>query len=661
MKKPVLAGIAVVLVLGAASYGGVHFWSQYRARSAIEDALENVRKSGAKASVGSSAVSLAERSLELSDLSVTSADGSLTLAIGHLAAKGMAPPQSGRISADSLVLENVTITRSGPAGQTAQTLPQVTIERYSGPLVPVPSEGASGVETLAVQQLASIDAARMTVPRALTRITPAAAAPDDDARPQEMTLDGVVATDLHGGRVGRLAIARLASQALPLATDDGADAAADSGLPRVDVEAIAVRDFNLADLIPTTSGGAAVPVLASLETGAFTIETDDDVRSEGASLRLTHVAIRPGSLTAPRITAFRQLVRNEVPSDAAAARHQLEEASALLAGLSFAEFEVKELRTIEPIGGGHATRLALDQLVDGRLGELRFEGVDGDSDGRSAKFGRISLTGLDLPRLLELSHTADPGAPDTALPLFRSLSGISASDLEVPTENADGEPGEPIRIGRMGLTWGDLGGDLPGRIRFEMADVSGPINAEDGEPFNTLAAAGMTRATFSLALGASYDAASQAVAITPAEMEVKDAFRLQLSGRMENLPPGAFATEDAFAAAAPDMSLGPLSLTVTDLGMANLVLQRLAEADGLSLDEYRSRLVELMGQLIEGLAPNAPEVAQVGEAVAAFIKTPGTLVFTATPKGRVPVLALLNSEDPTVALQLLSITAAYKP
>lgn len=691
MKKPLVIGIVAVLVLGAGGYAGVQYWAQHKARAVIDEALANVRATGAKASLGSSAVSVKDRSLTLGDLSVTSADGALSLTVSRLAARGMGTPQDGRITADTVELENVTITRTGGPGgaRLVETLPHVAIERYAGPLVVTPTAGnaadlvAASPVVLALRQLAGVDAARIDVPHAVTRKI---AGKDDPlpGRARELTLDGIAATDVRSGRIARFSIARLAAEGQPTdpakadagaaapgkagsgqadsgtGADDAADAD-DGSLPRVEVSAILARDIDITPLLATPADGGLKPVLGALETGAFTVEQQDDIRTEGASLKLTSVALKPAAITAARLDALDALSADEPPANPAPL---LAEADALLRGIAFANFEVRDMRTIEPVGGGRAALFALNKFEGGVLSELRFEGVEGDSDGRTVKFGSISLTGLDLPRLLALAHASDPTRPDVALGGFRVLTGVTLAGIEVPADTTGDKPADPIRIGRAGLTWGDFpdaSGVVPGRIRFELTDVTGPIDAEDGEPFNTLAAAGLKEATFSLALGAVYDPATSSISLSPAEVEVKDAFRTAFTARLDNLPLSALASEEALTAAMPGVNIGPLGLTITDHGLASLMLQRLAEAEGVSPDEYRAHLLDLLNQGIAAAASGAPEAAAVGEAIARFIRDPKTLEITATPKGRVPLLAFINSDDPTAPLQLFSFTAVNKP
>lgn len=668
MKKPLVVAFAALVVLGAGGYAGVHFYAQHQARSVVEEALASLRKGGARAQVGSSSVSLADRRLVLGDLSVTSADGAATLQVKQLTAAGVGTPQDGRITADRMEMEGVTLTRAGDGGEARleEELPRVVIEAYAGPLVVPPTAlGKAGDPMMAgLDALATLSARQIVIPHAVTRMTPA----DPAAPPLTSSVDGVAITDLDAGRIGRLAIARLAMEPTPrTGTPAGTPQAAKgtSTGPRLEMADLSARDIDLRPLMaePGAADSAPQPLVGLIETGRFVSESVDGIRTEAAGLRVTELAARPGALTAARIDALRSLSR--VGGEHTAASARLDEAAALVKAVRFGAVEIRELATIEPDGRGHAALLALEKLEDGRLDEVRFESMDGDSDGQNVKFGRLALTGLDLPRVMTLAQAADPTAPDAAFSVFRTFSGFVATDLELPTQSEDGSSGTPVRIARIALGWelpaGTPAAELPERIHFELKDVTGPIDAENGEPFNTLAAAGMTHATFSLALGGAYDAGTGAITVSPAEMEVKNAFRIRLAGQLDNLPAEALRTQEAFAAALPGVDLGPFTLTLTDLGLAPLVLERLAAAEGMSVEDYRGQLIELMEALIAQLSPQAPEAAAVGEALAAFIKDPKTVVFTVTPKGRVPLLALINSDDPTVALQLLGVTASYQP
>lgn len=655
MKKIVVVSVLALLLVGIGGYFGMSYWARHQVDAQIEQALASIRATGARAAVGKTEVSVGERSLVLTDLSFVSADGNVTLTVGKIAARDAAPPRGERITAGSVAVDDLKVSLKGTAAgaEVAHQVPHLAITGYSGPLLPAVRGDGTDLMNVLMAQLAGMSAETIAAPRTVTRISPPADAVDE--APREITAETLSLTGVDEGRVAKLAIARLTAAPLP-------DAAAvregqGSGL-HAQVSDIAVTGIDLKPLLQGAAAGTGfVQVLQEATTGQMVVE-EEDGRTELAGVRFTGLAMAPEAFTPARIAALNAI--NDAADDAVASDQQITDALAVISAVRFTRFEARELRSTEPSGNGHVAVLTLEGLDAGVLAQLALEGVDGDEDGRSARVGRIALTGLDLGRAFRFAHSAEDLTPDAALGAFRLLSGITVNNVEVPT-GGEGAPSAPIRIGTFALSWGDLAGDLPTRIRLDFTDVSGPIGADDGEPFTTLAAAGLTRATVSLAFGAAYDAAASSVRVAPMEMEVKDAFRLKLDTTLTQLPAAALASEEAMTEALPGVNLGPTTLTITDLGLARLVMQRMAEAEGVSVDEYRAALVQLLQQLAGDLAKTNPEAADVGAALAAFIENPHTLTLTATPKGPVPLLALMNSDDPEVPLQLFTFSVTNTP
>lgn len=665
MKKIVVVSVAVLVLVGVGGYFGVSYWARHQAEAQIEQALAGIRATGAKASIGTSDVSLRERSLTLTDLSITSANGDVVLTVGKVAAQDAAPPQGERISAGRVALDDILLTLRGGAGrpQIVHTVPHLAISRYSGPLLPKAVSGESDLMGVIMAQLATLSADEIAAPRTITRVTPTDDA--DGAEPQEITAESVTLSKVRDGLVGQLTITRLATEPLPdgAPTDQGsgADQAEDQGdTVRSSIRDIVLTDLDVRPLLASGAAGSAfVTVVGKAQTGAMTVEVEDG-RTEIAGVTLTGLALQPDAFTPQRAAALTAL-SDPANQDTPATPQQLDDATAVLRAVRFATFEARGLRTTEPGGNGQIAAVTLEKLDAGVLSRLSFDGMEGEEDGRFARIGRLAIDHVDLARSFRFARSADPMAPDAALAAFRLFSGFTLNNMVVPVANEDGSPGDPVRVGTIALSWGDLAGDLPTRIRFDLTDVSGPIHAEDGEPFATLAAAGLTNASVSLAFGAAYDAASSSVRVAPVEMEVRDAFRLKVETTLTQLPAAALASEEAFTNALPGINLGTTSLSVTDLGLAKLVLQRLAEAEGLSVEDYRAGLAQLLEQIVGDMAKTNPEAADVGAALAAFIQNPHTLTLTATPKGPVPLMALMNSDDPEVPLQLFTISATNTP
>ncbi|MFS8039245.1 hypothetical protein ACI7BZ_20175 [Xanthobacter sp. AM11] len=318
---------------------------------------------------------------------------------------------------------------------------------------------------------------------------------------------------------------------------------------------------------------------------------------------------------------------------------------------------------------GEESRIAalrMEGLAAGVLDAFTLEGVEASAPGSAApagakgRLGRFTLRRLDLNQMSRLAAEAQSPSPLSALILFKVMSGLELSDLEVP--HGDAPDAGPVRIGRLTLGWtGTRGGALPTGLDFTLSDVTGPIRLEDGEPFTYLVNAGMKQASISLALKAAYDADARTLTFAPVASEVKGAFRLNVETTVAEVPPSAFTDATGFVSAWPQAAAGPAKLTLTDLGLARLMVAQLAAAEGVSEDAYRQQVVELAEAIAADFATVSPDAAQVGAAVVSFLRQPGTLTITATPKGRVPLLALAATDDPAALLEAFTFTATAAP
>lgn len=138
---------------------------------------------------------------------------------------------------------------------------------------------------------------------------------------------------------------------------------------------------------------------------------------------------------------------------------------------------------------------------------------------------------------------------------------------------------------------------------------------------------------------------------------MKEAFRLSVESAIGDVPPAAFSDATGFISALPTVAAGPVKVTLTDLGLARLMFAQLAASEGVSEEEYRRQVVEMVESMVADLTEAAPDAADLGSAVVAFVRQPGTLTVTATPKERVPLLALAAAFDPSMLLEAFSFTA----
>lgn len=676
MSKKLAIGLVAVVLLGIAGYFGVRAVGERTARAEVERAFEEIRRRGASARFAEASVDPAARAIVLTGIEVGAADSGATVKIGRLTATGAQPPRDNYAEAEALDLEGVEITLTGPAafgGTLVYAIPKVMIDRYRGPVVPVAAPAGEaepfGAARFALRQFAATSAAKVTIPAMTLRHQPAAAG----AVPIEATYEGIAAEQVAAGKVRSLLIDKLAfSGPDEVPARDGVGGAAPAGGARQvgELSGIVAARIDTAPFLAVLTGAApgAAPddyqaIYGKVVTGPYKVRHHDGSTAGADSLLLEHVGIKPSAIALDRLLELDALSRKGPDLSVAELGELVEETRRIIDGLAFRTFSMTGLTAASADEKARIAAVRLDGFAAGVLDTFELEGLDGtDADKRAVKAGQLVVRRLDLKALADLARDADAPTPVGLLGLFKVVSGIEASAIEVPYDGENGSaPGQALRIGALTLGWGSVLGELPTTVRFEMKDVSGPISAADGEPFVYLANAGITRATMSTQLNIAYDPASGDLQIGPLGARLEKAFSVSLDTSIGNVPKEAFADAAAAFGALGDITARPLTLKVENLGLVELMLQQLAEAAGVTPDDVRNDLSAQVDEIAAVLAQVNPDVAAVADAVKGFLAAPRTLTIQATPKPDTPLLPLFLADAPFGALSAFSLSATAGP
>lgn len=665
------AAIGVVAVLAAGGWFGFAAWSRAKVRAEVDQAFAGIRAAGSKASFADAGFDPADRAVTVSGIAIASADGTAAVKIGRLVARGSEKPIDRRVTLDALDLDGVEVTLTGSAAQggtITYVMPQVMIDRYNGPMTLIAAGeggGAYGALRVALRQLAATTAAKVTIPETRVRVAPAG------APPMEATYTNLAAEGINAGAVRSLIIDRTtAAYVLPAPAGGGASGTVPA---KVDlrIEGLVAAQIDTAPLLLMTqpggpSGKAADAygrIYGKIVTGPYVISQDGGPTQGGASLLMENLAIRPSAFDAGRLAKVQDLLAKPPANPSVEDSRRIAElVRDTIGGFSFSVVAITDAYTRDKGETGRIGMVRLEGLTGGVLDGFTLEQADGKTaDGGNGKIGRLAIRQLDFNQLATLAAEAQNPSPMTALVLFRVISGIEIKNLEVPY--GEGDPrdpaikNEPVKIGTFSLSWGGSLGVLPSYLDFALTDISGPIRPEDGEPFTYLINAGIKRATVSLGAKAVYDINDRTLTLAPITTEVKEAFRVTIETTLSDVPQSAFAEARGFLSELPAVGAGPVTVTLTDLGLARLMYAQFAKAAGVSEAEYRDQVVALAEGFAAEMEEGMPETASVGAALVAFLRNPGTLKVTATPKGFVPLIALAASGDPTVLLETFTFQA----
>lgn len=684
-----IAGAAVILAgLAIAGWYGFGAWTRAKVRGEVEEAFAALRAKGAKAAFADASFDPAKREITVSGISIVSADGGASVKIDRLLASGGERPHDGRVALDALDLDGLEISLSGEnagGGTATYSLPKVMIDRYTGPMTLIAAgegSGPYGGVRVALRQLAATTAAKITIPDVAGRIVQPGTPPVEFAY-ANIAAEGVNAGTVRSLIIDRTTFAFTPADETPRDKNSADKASADKagsekasgekapGRVSVRVDGIVAARIDTAPLLAVTNP-PGTPTTTRLDdygmvygkvvTGPYTLTQENGLRLRAASVLLEHVGIKPSAFDPKRLLALDALDMRGRALTVEESRKVLDLSRDLIDGVAFRTFALTNVETEEAGEKGRIASMRIEGLAASIIDSVSLEGIEGTSPGGGpAKVGRIAVRRLDLSQISRLAAEANAPTPLSSLVLFRLLSGIEVSGLEVPYGEGD-EKNEPVKVGDFSLSWGNAAGAaqgvLPTWIDFRLADVSGPIRIEDGEPFTYLVEAGMTRATISFALKAAYDPDKRTLTLAPVSSEVKGAFRVNVESTLGDVPPTAFSELTGLLSAVPDVSAGPVKVTVADLGLGKLMYAQLAAAAGVSVEEYKAQVIELAEAFATELAESEPGVAEVGTAVVAFLRNPGTLTITATPRDHLPLMALTMATEPLQVLGAFTFTAS---
>ncbi|MFG1396917.1 hypothetical protein [Roseixanthobacter pseudopolyaromaticivorans] len=668
MKKAIFAVLALV-VLGLGGYFGFSFWSGVKARGEVEKIFASLRQSGTQASHGEIAFDFRGRALSVADITIAAADGSSTVKIGRFTADGIAPPSGNRFTADSIKLLAVEVRTKVPGGETTYETPLVEVARYSGPAAFVlpPAQGTSAAALRAVlTHFAQTSAERIVLPQATARVriaavTPTPQTPGTDAQSVDVDYGAFRAEGIGQGKIAHIHLDRIG-----LRSQIGPQNAA-QGFAGV-LEGIDANAVDTAPLLALTQAQAApgaagyMPLYGRVSAASYSLTQDGGAAVMVSNLLAEGVALDPGLLNLARLDALNALAQPGHTLSTEESARLITLTSDVLKGVSFATISMSQASLSEASGKMEIGTLAMTGYTAGKLQRLQASGiVEHSKDGATITLGNGVVNGLSLAAIMDLaaktvSEGADTSA-DSVLALFRILDGFEFADLKVPELDAAGT----ISVGRFALSWGEFIGAVPTKFSLRAQEITGPISADDGVPFNLLVAAGMTSATLSFTLDTAYDQAAQAIVIGPASAQVEQAFSIALDARLTGIAPAAFDNSTSALGALDTAGLGPVKIVFANLGVAELALRAYADLANVDVEQMRGELIAVVQEQARAASTDFPDAERIGAALVQFLKTPKTLTLTLTPKGDVKLLDLAQTDDPLATARQLSLDLVAGP
>jgi hypothetical protein len=656
-----LGGLAAAILIAVGGYIGFEFYVHQRIVADVDAAFAAVQAGGGKASHGKITFDLWSRTVAVSDVAVESAAPQpVTLKIGAFTALG-AKSNAGRFAADRITATDVELAGTLAAQtrpQFAYKAPRIEIANYSGPAGPLrPLDPAAPADFYRrmLEQLNAVSAASVAVPSVTGQMTMAGSA----VGLGEYTYTGLSARDIRDGKIAAMTIDR-ATFAAPLQTQGKTDKLTG------EVVGIAAYDFDGAATLAMFDPARAnddryYRAYRQMKTGAYTASAENGMKMRIDGIEANEIGIRPSRMQFAKVMA----VVDSMPPPGTTptpeqTRAMMEKAAALYEGFSMGNAEIRGLAMEMPDGPFRLGAIKLGRLENGKLEEFAFEGLDARSPQGPVKLGRFALRGLDVANLLrtatQLAETRN-AQPEQLAGLLLLLQGAEIRNLTAPYRNT----GQPVSIDTLTLDWGQFIGTIPTKARAALR-MSGPIQANDPEPFNALASAGIRNASVNFDLGAAWDEATRSFAVEPVTVELGGLMAAAARLSLANVPREVFSLNPLQAAImAAQINVGGLELAVHDNGAVEVGLKQYARKQNISLEDARRAIIEDIRNKGAEVAAKNPDAVAIAAALARFIETPrGTLTIKLTPRGRVAMMEVMQSlkDAPLDALARFEVDAS---
>lgn len=658
----ILVGIVAAAVIAAGGYFALEFYLQQRAERDVEAAFAALRATGAKASHGRVGFDMWSRTITVADIAAESAARPpLSVKIGRFTAAGVSQPEAGRFAADRIDAADVEVsgtlaTQSGIG--LSYKAPRIEVTNYSGPAGPLrrlDSAAPADIYRFLLEHFAAVTAASATAATVTGRMT----APGSAAGSGDYSYSGVALRDIAGGKIASMAIDRVAFTATM-------NNAGKSEKMTAEVAELAAYDFDAAATLMMFDPAHAnddkyYRAYRQMKAGVYTASFEQGLRFRIDSMAIGEIAFRPSRLRFPQLMA---MIESALPPGTTPTQAQtqdmFEKAAGIYEGIRVGGAEVRGLAMDMPDGAFKLAAIRLSTLENGKLAEFAVEGLDARAPQGPVQVGRIALKALDIANLMRISarlaSSGDP-SPDQMLALLLLLEGTEVTNLVAPYKDA----GQPVKIETLSLSWGQFVGPIPTQARVTLR-MSGPVDATDPEPFNTLAAAGISYATVIVDLGAAWNESARAFAVEPVAFEIGGVATAAVRLRLANVPREVFSTNPLQAALmAAQIEAGPIEIALRDTGGIDLAVAQYARTQNVSREAARRALLDAIRLNAMQMAATNPDAMAIAGAIMRFVENPrGTLSIRLTPRGTVPVMSLLDTVqgNPLAALSRFQVEAS---
>jgi hypothetical protein len=642
MRKLVIGLVVVAVVVGGAVAGGL-FFIQRTAEREVDVHLDNWRANVGPASRGSVSYNLWTRTVDVADVSLQSKISPADkVTIARVVASGVGTRTAGRIE-----ITNWASTSGLPglaAGEVTQKLPKIVVEDYVGPAVPPrPVEVKSAADLMRVwlEQFAAISAKSITIPSLYMTVS----LPSPGARSPAVTEYGytnIEMRDVRDGKVAHVTADRVVLQ--------GGPPNHPFGRMTGEIGKMSMTDFDVAPLLAFLDPSRVkddnyMRAYRHISVGPYSLKFENGAGMSVDGFAAEDIGFRPSRLSLNDLMFLSEVTSTGAPPSPVQAQMLLDKVAAIYESMRIGKVQVDGIAFDMLPNAFRIGSVALDGLDNGRLGAFTMESLDGKMPTKEPiKVGRFALKGFDIAGMFRVLIGATgggrPPSGDQLAGLMKVLEGIEIDQVSVP----DPRTGRQIQIDSFGASWGQFIGVVPSKARLT-SKITTPVSVTDPEPLKSLADSGIFTLASSMDIGLAWSEDTRAVTLAPATIDIGKLFAFSAKASLGNVPRDVFSTDvNQMFGAALGVEVGAIELSLRDQGGFELAAAQFAKGLGQPPEAGRAMLEAMLAQNAQAMPQADPEMQAVYDALLRFARSNGeTLTITLTPKGRVPLMQLIET------------------
>lgn len=559
-----------------------------------------------------------------------------SVSIGKISFVGFAR-NGERVSADRVEIENLV----GKIGKRTVEVPALTVTGFEGPgdLFRALTEGGNADrDWIALFQKAA--ASQITIERML------------DHNPTlffESVVNTIAISNVKDGLIGSAQFAGMTGQT---------SAGAPGGQASVRLGALRYQGVNVSESMRLFSGGGTGGPKRLLDRAVM---EGMDVTTPEGSFRLDRIEMTGLDAQAPS-TVLDPSDRAALQSGAAFEDPQRRQRIAkfiaeLMRSMRVERYNLEGFSVVVPQGTITIKGFTLAGLSGRGLDLFEMRNMDVPTPTGPVRFGRFAIEKLSYGALVDAVFDAvasgqepDFNSPTKVLAIAPRLAALRLGGIEVNT------PDGPVSLGGFDIEMDDRVGAIPERIAAAVKQLKMQIDrASADEGRKTLLALGYTEFSADAQVQLRWLKDEKALILENTNLLLDKVGRVDITVRLGNVDL-ARAVADPTAFVPNDARLEAVEIKLRNLGLAERFYALTAKGAGISQDavrdglaaEMRTRVAAILGP---ALAPGS------ADAVAKFLKAPGTIVARAKPKaGQSLTFGEATDLDPPHILERLTIT-----